>query len=182
MPFVHELLNYVHDVFVETGTFQGDTIYEVANNDVCSPSKIISLELSDVFLERCKKRFENNSNVILYKGNSKYDLYDKIKDINTRITFWLDSHWSGTPDVGCDSVTVCPVLEELDQIRKHPINTHTIMVDDIRLMNNTTNKYDGFPVNIDQILAKIFAINPNYKIKYFNDHIAQNDVLVAYIE
>jgi hypothetical protein len=179
---MNELLNYVNDVFVETGTFEGDTIYKVANNEICKPSKIISLELSDVFLNRCKNRFENNSNVVLYKGNSKYDLYDKIKDINTKITFWLDSHWSGTPDVGCDSITICPILEELDQIKEHSINTHTIMIDDICLMQNTVNKYHGFPVSIEQILSKIFEINPKYEIKYFNDDIALNNVLVAYIE
>jgi hypothetical protein len=49
MPFTNELLYFVTDTFVETGTFQGDTIELVANNDICKPSTIISLELSDVF-------------------------------------------------------------------------------------------------------------------------------------
>lgn len=182
MPFVDELLNFVNDVFVETGTFEGDTAYKIANNEICKPTKIISLELSDIFFTRCKKRFENSSNVILYKGNSKYDLYHTIKDINTKITFWLDSHWSGTPDVGCDSETICPILEELDQIKRHTIHSHTIIIDDICLMNNSDNKYNGFPVTRDQILSKIFEINPNYTIKYFNDYIASNNVLVACIE
>jgi hypothetical protein len=182
MPFVSELLNFVSDVFVETGTFQGDTIYTVANNDICKPSKVISLELSDVFFNNCKKRFENNSSVILYKGNSKYDLYDIIKDIPTKITFWLDGHWSGTPDVGSDPITICPVLEELEQIKNHKLNTHTIMIDNVRLMINTDNRYDGFPVTKDQILTKLYEINPNYIIKYFDDYTAINDVLVAYVE
>jgi hypothetical protein len=52
---------------------------------------------------------------------------NKIKDIDSKITFWLDSHWSGTPDVGCDLVTICPVLEELEQIKQHSIKTHTII-------------------------------------------------------
>lgn len=57
MPFVNELLHFVSDVFVETGTFKGDTINMIANNDVCRPSKIISLELSETFFDICKKRF-----------------------------------------------------------------------------------------------------------------------------
>lgn len=179
MPFIPELLNFLNDTFVETGTFQGETINIIANTNV---SKIISLELSDVFFNSCRKRFENNPNIFIYKGNSKYDLYNKIKDIDSKITFWLDSHWSGTPDVGCDLVTICPVLEELEQIKQHSLKTHTIMIDDIRLMNNSDNKYDGFPVKIDQILTKLYEINPNYQIKYFDDYCAKNDVLVAYIE
>jgi len=182
MPFVQELLPFVNDVFVETGTFKGDTIYEVNNNNICRPSKIISIELSDVFFAECKKRFEDNSNITIFKGNSKYDLYNVIKDIPDKITFWLDSHWSGTTDVGCDPVTVCPVLEELDQIKNHTLNTHTIMIDDIRLMNDSNSKEQGFPVNKDQIIAKLYEINPNYKIKYVDDFTAKNDVLVAYIE
>ena len=179
MPFVPELLNYLSDTFVETGTFQGETLNIIAKSKV---SKIISLELSDVFLNSCKKRFENNPNIFIYKGNSKYDLYDKINDIDSKITFWLDSHWSGTPDVGCDLVTICPVLEELEQIKQHSLKIHTIMIDDIRLMNNSDNKYEGFPVKIDQILTKLYEINPNYQIKYFDDYCAKNDVLVACID
>lgn len=182
MPFVNELLSYISDVFVETGTFQGDTIDIVANNDICKPSQIISLELSDVFFTKCTERFENNPKINIINGNSKYDLYNTIKDIHTKITFWLDSHWSGTPNVGCDPITVCPILEELDQIQKHHLKNHTIMIDDIFLMNNSENKYNGFPVNKDQIVNKIYEINQNYTIRFFNDYIADNDILVAYIE
>jgi len=181
MPFIPELLNFLNDTFVETGTFQGDTLNIIANNKFV-PSKIISLELSDVFFTNCTKRFELNPNIIIYKANSKYDLYDKIKDINNKITFWLDSHWSGTPDVGCDSETICPILEELEQIKQHSNKTHTIMIDDIRLMSNCNDKYIGFPVKLNEILEKLYQINPNYKIQYFDDYSAKNDILVAYIE
>jgi hypothetical protein len=134
------------------------------------------------FFNRCKKKFEHNSAIILYNKNSKYDLYDIIKNIFTPITFWLDSHWSGTTDVGCDSITVCPILEELEQIKCHSLNTHTIIIDDIRLMNNASNKHDGFPVTLNQILEKLYEINSNYKIKYFDDYTSKNDILVAYLE
>jgi len=178
MPFVDELLDFVTDIFVETGTFQGDTIDKIKHK--CST--IISLELSETFFIQCQKRFENTSNVFLFKGNSKYDLFDKIKDISNKMTFWLDSHWSGTPYVGCDEITICPVLEELEQIKQHSLKTHTIMIDDIRLMNNSNNKYNGFPINVEQIIKKIYEINPNYIIRYVNDHISSKDILVAFIE
>jgi len=181
MPFINELLHYINDVFIETGTFQGDTVYTVANNTICKPTTIISLELSDVFVDRCTKRFENNKNVSIRKANSKYDLYTIIKDIPSKITFWLDGHWSCTADVGCDTVTICPILEELEQIKLHPIKTHTIMIDDIRLMNNTNDRYQGFPVKLNEIISKLLEINPNYIIKFYNDDIVSDDILVAYI-
>ena len=134
MPFIDELLIYMNKVFVETGTFQGDTIHKIANNTKYV-QKIISLELSDVFFKRCTERFKNNENIHIFKANSKTDLLNIIKDIDEPITFWLDSHWSGTHDVGCDELIICPIIHELEQIRQHNINTHTIMIDDIRLMN-----------------------------------------------
>jgi hypothetical protein len=177
MPFINELLNYKNDIFIETGTYQGDTIYEVVNNNKYKPSKIISLELSDVFYNNCKQKFKSYPNIHLYNANSKYDLYDIIKNINSQITFWLDSHWCGIPDVGCDTETLCPVLYELEQIKQHHIKTHTIMIDDIRLMDN-----QHFPVTLPEILNKIYEINPNYNIKYYDDCMSKNDVLVAYID
>lgn len=182
MPFIDPLLKYVNNVFLETGTFQGDTIYRVANNNICNPQKIISLEMSDIFFNNCVKRFKDNSNIFLHLANSKYDLYDIIKNIDSHITFWLDGHWSATPNVGCDAETICPILEELQQIKQHNIKTHTIMIDDIRLMNLNENKFNGFPVSIKQIIDIILEINPNYIIKYYDDDWASKDILVAYID
>ena len=73
MPFIDELLHYKNPVFLETGSHHGNTIYKILNNKLYIPSEIYSLELSDVFFEMCKKRFENNSNIHLFKANSKYE-------------------------------------------------------------------------------------------------------------
>ena len=182
MPFIKPLLKYVNSVFLETGTFRGDTIYQVANNDVCKPQKIISLELSNVFFNNCVERFKDDSKIVIHYANSKYELYNIIKNIDSHITFWLDSHWSGIANVGCDVETICPILEELQQIKQHNIKTHTIMIDDIRLMNSSRNPFDGFPISTEQIIKIILEINPNYIIKYYGDGLASKDILVAYIE
>ena len=64
-----------------------------------------------------------------------------------------------------------------NQIKRHNIKTHTIMVDDIRLMDNI-----HFSVTKDKVIKKIYEINPNYKIKYYDDECAKEDILVAYID
>ena len=56
------------------------------------------------------------------------------------------------------------------------------MIDDIRLMNNSKDKYTGFPVNLSQIIQNIIDINPKYKIKLYDDYTSSNDILVAYLE
>ena len=174
MPFVNELLQYKNDYFIETGTYQGETLDIVINNGF---KNIYSIELSEVFYYNCVKKFINNKNVKIFQGNSRYDLYKIITNINSPITFWLDGHWSGVQDVGCDKELLCPILHELEQIKSHHIKTHTIIVDDIRLMDGI-----HFEVKKEQIEKKILEINSNYKLKYYNDEYAVNDILVAYID
>ena len=171
MPFLNELLQYKNDYFIETGTYQGETVDIALNNGF---KNVYGMELSNVFYENCVKRFIYNKNVKIFKCNSRYDLYKIISNINRKITFWLDSHCYVAPDVG---FLLCPILHELEQIKNHHIKTHTIMVDAIRLMNGI-----HFEVRKEQIEKKILDINPNYKIKYYNDQYSLNDVLVAYID
>ena len=174
MPFIDELLKYKNEVFLETGTYQGDTVLKIANSDSFKFAEIISLELSKDFFKQCTERFKNEKRIHIYSANSKTDLWDILRDIPVEITFWLDSHWSGVPNVGCDSETKCPVLFELEQIKKHPIKSHVIIIDDIRLMDG-----DHFPVTLPEILNKLYEINPLYKIKFYDDYCARNDILVA---
>lgn len=178
MPFTTELLQYSNEYFIETGTYRGDTVEMVRTTKIYD--FIYSMELSEPYYNRCSQRFIDDKNISIYYGNSRYDLWDIIKSVDKEITFWLDSHWSGGAEnfeIGCDPEIKCPILYELEQIRNHPIKTHTIIVDDIRLMDGC-----HFLVTKDEIEKKIMEINPDYTIKYYNDECAENDVLVAYIE
>jgi len=175
MPFVNELLKYTNDVFVETGTYRGDTLEFVRKSNTFQ--FLHSIELSESFYKTCANRFLNDKNVNIYQGNSRYDLTNIIQSMDKEITFWLDSHWSGGHvDIGCDPELKCPVLHELEQIKNHPIKTHTIMVNDIRLMDGS-----HFEVTLSQLCKKIMEINPNYQLVFYNDECAEKDILVAHI-
>lgn len=175
MPFIEELLTFKNNYFVETGTFEGETLDVVSQSNLFQ--QIYSIELSYFYYEKCKNKFKNKENIEIVFGNSKYDLSNVINNIKEPITFWLDSHWSDHSNIANDEETICPIMEELEQIKNHPIKNHTIIVDDIRLMNDS-----DFPVNLVEIVNKILRINPNYTIKFFDDFAARNDVLVAFIE
>lgn len=171
MPFVPELLRYTNDYFVETGTYQGETIERVRDSHLYQ--HLYSMELSLVYYERCVQRIQG---IHLVHGNSRYDLAKLIAPIERDITFWLDSHWSGAEDIGCDPEIKCPILYELEQIKQHPLKTHTIMVDDMRLMDG-----DHFLVTREEIEQKIKEINPNYTLTYYKDAHDDKDVLVAHL-
>ena len=123
----------------------------------------------------CCERFDKNQNVHIVRGDSSIILYDLIKDINETMTFWLDGHCSeGDTARG---VYYTPLIQELEEIKKHHIDTHTIIIDDLRLWNEDDVKI-GFGKN--KIIEKIMEINVNYMLIYENGYI-DNDILVAKI-
>lgn len=156
------------DIFVETGTLHGDGV-QVALN--AGYNKIISIEITDKFYNYGTQRFISNSNVKIVKGDSALVLGDIIKDINEPITFWLDGHYCGG-DTGYKGKEY-PLLLELGHILKHPIKTHNLLIDDIRIWKNYSNS-----LNMELVIKAIRSINSNYTLSFL-DGIDRNDILMA---
>ena len=62
------------DLFLETGSYVGDTINEVKSEF----NKIISIEITEKYSTYCKTRFANNSNVEIIRGDSVIELPNVI--------------------------------------------------------------------------------------------------------
>jgi hypothetical protein len=167
-------MKFKNKIFFETGTYQGDTIERARSANIFET--IYTMELSPFYASYSTRRFEKYENIHVIEGNSRTDLWKYIKEIDIPITFWLDGHWSGVANIGIDEHTTCPVLYELDQIKQHGVRTHTIMIDDIRLMDG-----DHFPVTRKEIEGKLKEINSEYILEYFSDDICEEDVLVAHL-
>jgi hypothetical protein len=161
-PFTEFKNNY----FVESGTYFGEGIEEAL---VAGFKNIISYEVyGPIYIEAVKK-FQRYDNIrLLFK--SSVEMFDEISQIHEQITFWLDGHYSS----GYTSY-------ELEAIEKHPIKSHTICIDDRRLMSKSDiNTPDNIGVTEDEVIKALYKINPNYKIEYRDGHI-KDDVIVAYI-
>lgn len=158
--------------FVETGSYKGAGIEAALKAGF---SEIHSIELAQHFYEHCRKRFESNPQVHLWHGDSASLLEKVISSINQPITFWLDGHYSGGDTA--KGKTNTPILSELNAIKKHPIKTHTILIDDVRNFN--TEIHDNIPLKV--IIIKIRSINPKYKISFEKGYV-DNDILVAEIK
>lgn len=149
-----EIINELQtDFFVETGTLDGDGISYAL--ELGFPN-IISIDIWKN--DSVYKKFSKYENIKLIHGDSGLCLYDAIKDKNIKLTFWLDAH----ADLIEHEVwnPVCPILTELDQIKKHHIKDHHILVDDI----TDIIKIPG--ISKSKIEEMILEINPNYKISY----------------
>ena len=173
--------------FVETGSYAGDGIQKALD---AGYENIISIELSQPHVEECLMRFDGQENIEIVEGDSADILFPTIENINERILFWLDGHYS------CASTAKgkywSPIMQELDAISKHTIKNHVIMIDDMRCWrcDNPEFKFD-----YRMIEDKISEINSEYQFQYFREKETwdeQNqkswpeglpgDILVAFVE
>lgn len=165
--------NYPNEYFVETGTSDGSGLAKAL---LVGFKELRSIEIDPLLAAKAKQRFSNNRNIKILCGDSAKDLWELIKDIEAPITFWLDGH-NVFPVVGKKN---CPLLEELDQIKNHPIKNHTILIDDMHCLGTLHFDY----LSRETLIAKIKEINPQYQITYvlggdYGSH--PNNILVAKI-
>ena len=168
------LKDYPNRVFCETGSYRGDAIAEALDAGF---SRIISIEIDPEQIKFCKNRFdlfrEPRPEIKLIQGNSAVCLWDAIKDINEPITFWLDSHSQWFEDEPHND-TPFPLLLELRQIARHPIKSHTLILDDILILTHP----DVTGWSRKDIEESILQINPNYKFQYIANPV-KNNLLIA---
>lgn len=189
MPIKFDLKKYKNEIYVETGFYMGESILK-ANE--CDFIELHSIEINELFFNRGLeeiKKLKLEKKIHLHLGTSKKVLKDLISKLNSQITFYLDAHdlgYEGTNSFKFDSIDNCPVIEELNIIKEHPIKNHTIIIDDIRVFDGTDNKNIPYSwakdtgITSEIIKQKILEINSNYKFRFENG-IIKNDVLVAYI-
>lgn len=158
--------------FVETGSYIGEGIMFALHAGF---KKIISIEIADKYYDICANRYASNKNVTIIKGDSAYMLFDAIKDINENITFWLDGHHS-CGDTGLGAYW-SPLIQELKQIKQHPIKTHTIIIDDVRCWREF-NPVHGFTIN--ECIEIVKEINKDYTFTYA-DGFEKEDILICKI-
>ena len=173
-PFVHFKNKYL----VETGTYKGDGIQDGLNAGF---EVIHSYEVFAPLYEESLKRFEANDKVHIHLKSS-VNMWEELSQINEQITFWLDGHNSGyNNQTGYDELNFYPLKKELEVIAQHPIKTHTICIDDRRLLKPTNiNTPESIGFSEGEILKCLYDINPNYTIEY-RDGVDKDDVIVAYI-
>jgi hypothetical protein len=158
--------------FVETGTYFGESVHKALNDGF---QEVRSIEQDGYWAKVVRDNFAKRPNVKIYHGDSSKDLWDMIKDIDEPITFWLDAHiFPPRADGGKN----CPLIEELEQIKQHPIKSHIILIDDMHCCGTAAFDFMGK----EHFIAKLLEINPNYQIRYVDGGGAgeyKDNVMVA---
>lgn len=168
------------EVFIETGTYRGDTIYIALEAGF---NKIYSCEIYPPLFDAAVEIFKENTKVSISPDESPVFIAKTLQYLNEEqgywgdygnFTFWLDAHASGP--LGGGSSVGTPVLDELRAIRDNSNNKdHTILIDDKRLFG--CGEWGG--VTEEDAMKLIYEINPAYKIAYL-DGVIEKDIICAY--
>jgi hypothetical protein len=174
------LQKYKKQILIETGTYMGNTTKSAIEN--LGYKKAYTIELQDYLFQQAKENLKHlieENKVVILKGNSNEKLKEVLNEINEPVTILLDAHIDGgnyVPNI-TPNVNWCPLYEEIQIIKNHHIKTHTILVDDVRIIGK---EGWGSNVYIENIINQIKEINPKYTFT-FEKGETKEDVLVATI-
>jgi hypothetical protein len=134
------------DVFIETGTYLGNTTAAIAP----LVKSVISIEIDQALANAAKQRFKTSKKIKIIQGDSAEVLKTVLADLKKPALFWLDGHFSSGITGG--NPLDAPILTELKLILNHPIKDHVILIDDARLFVGK----NGYPrlVHVSNLVDK----------------------------
>jgi len=112
------------NIFIETGTYLGNTVNAVKK----IIKEIYSIELNKVLYLKAKQKFIKYKHINIILGDSSKKLPKILSNINSPCLFWLDAHYSGGNTSKTNVET--PITKELLCILNHPNKDHVILIDD----------------------------------------------------
>ena len=124
-------------VFIETGTWYGETLARVKGHF----TRLVSIEISAQIAENARRRFADDRHVEIVTGRSEAELPLVLaaRDASAPTVLWLDGHFSGSRYETAKGEVDSPVLAELDAALRGVADDDVIIIDDARL-------YRGFDV------------------------------------
>ena len=170
----HAIKDY--PIFIETGTFHGQTIFSLEKYF----SKLHTIEIKKDLYENVKNRYKDDK-INFHLGDSSIVLKHLCPTILLDTIFFLDGHWScGNTGKGEKDV---PLYEELYNITNFLEHKCIIIIDDCRLfgkgpnLGNCDQQWED--INLTQILL---IVNKRLETYHFApSKVAEEDRLILYL-
>ncbi len=166
------LEKYKSPYFFETGTSNGDGV-KIALE--CGFEKIFSIEIDESLYHKVKNIYHkeiSEGKVNLFLGDTFLIMPFILENfIDKQCTFWLDAH----VDFGPSGIKRCPLLDELDYLKKYTNLNHKILIDDRRCFGGN---WWGEGISEKLVVEKIMGLNSDYKITC-EDGFIPNDIITA---
>jgi len=162
-----ELSDYIKkynlEYFVETGTFKGDGVEYALRYDF---KEINSIEIDKDLWEECRKKFLNNKQVKIWRGNSGKVMTFVAVELYKNTLFFLDAHFEGA-DLGKKEYSLgenpdesLPLIKELEVIKSR-VGKYgdVVIIDDLRLFT------DQFTTQSQSLDSHLLSLGKNIKRK-----------------
>jgi hypothetical protein len=112
------------DVFIETGTFKGQTTEWAAEQF----EKVITIEIESDLFKETSRRLANHQNIEFHLGDSRETLENVLPTLTgSKPLIWLDAHACG------DEATDSPLLEEIEIVNRYCPDA-SVLIDDARFI------------------------------------------------
>lgn len=166
-----DLLRFFRDrlaipVFVETGTYRGDSL------EMARPffDRLLSVEFSPAFFREASARFAGDSAIEIHQGDSADFLKERSESLREQpALFWLDAHWCVDEGTAGES-SQCPLLSELSAIGGlHPRSV--VLIDDFRFFlspPNAPHDISQWP-SLDEVLSALESLSGVHRLMVLND-------------
>lgn len=165
-----------YNYFIETGTLDGDTIFELEPYF----NKLYTIELSEKYYKSSKNKYKGDK-IDFILGDSSIVFETLLPRISDRCIFFLDGHWSGG-DTGKSSKD-CPLIEEITNIYNLFKYNGIIIIDDYRLFGldkNSGCNEDWSQISKNQILN---ILNDRIeKVYHLDSECDKDDRLIIHIK
>lgn len=163
-------------VFIETGTFEGDSVAAVRG---CF-RELHTCELSPELHAAAVRRFADDPSVNCHLGSSP-DRLRSLAAIHARhaVMYWLDAHWCSAAHTA-GQASQCPLLEELEAIA--PLHPESIVwIDDARYFMAPPPaplEATGWPT-FQEVLDRLRSLSSQHRLMFANDTILFHPAKVA---
>ena len=170
------------DYLIETGSYKGGTISNLSNYI----KYIYSIELNKYNHDICTKNFQN-SNIKLYNCDSVSILGKIIDEVDSRIIYFLDAHYSNNNKIICSKGLVdVPILDELKIIIKKDLRNSIIIINNFRLFGTSSSEENGFTdwtnITLDNIINIIGNINIEAQFLLPSSKTKKNDKYIIILK
>lgn len=168
--------NIKYNIFVETGTWLGHTIFEMEPYF----ESLYTIEINEKFYNNIVSKYTNNKIKFLL-GASEDKLVEILPSLKENTIFFLDGHWSAG-DTGKGKKDV-PLYDELTCISTYFSPNAIIIIDDVRLFgkgpNNTNEICNWEEINEENLLNTLGNRIKQYY--YMPSSICEKDRLIIHI-
>jgi hypothetical protein len=151
---------YRTKIFIETGTYLGETVLFSSSLF----KQIYSIELDVKLASQAIEKFKDQKQIQILQGDSSDKLKEVLEIIQEPALFWLDGHYS--EGITAKGVLNTPIIQELNCIKGHSIKKHVILIDDARCFNGK----DDYPT-IQELKDKVAVDFPNHCFEVCDDII-----------